>query len=636
MPNTVYNYTELRASWRKIYFKTGFRLSDEKRNIIGLSTNKCSKIWWMLITEQKNGEPLYLSSIRFLAEWLNNKPNKKTIEDSLLPIEAQLLLEIDSDWLLIWFSVEILRNLDKFALSNHGFDLSEEDFSSNQIERINNFHRITILIIMAFHIIEYPNSKERQEFIDISPDDRISPTFAQIELIAEYAYLILGINRELTIEQHLKCLVTPQILHYSSKIAYRDHLYHVIDVCLIGHVLILIESDKTSDHWLFGEIGVGSIRNEKLNNYLRLWYIAAIFHDIGYTLGLLLHTKEYLKTLSSPEIDKYKGELEKGFKSANISFDEELKKNNFNWSKLIYKGESASKDHAVISAVHTHHLLSKIRNNDVFIKSYKDSLDAIILHESSFREIDIEKNPIAFLLLLCDRIQEWGRPRIQIEDISQKFISALRFEDPIYPETYKTAKYLGANLEIGIVISTNIKMMEWRITQKKIFDTNSLTFYLVHDAANYEESAEVVPSWIKLYSDFQKLTNLDKLKLDSIIIGSIHPRSSQLNKFNWDATEMELLRTFAIHEPKGAYLSEWTDNIEHLYEKNGVRIGEKPVQYLNCDNANEQLFITIKKWNNPGPSNSIPYWISYLPEGFYSDYAKWKKELLIKELFNLV
>jgi hypothetical protein len=69
-------------------------------------------------------------------------------------------------------------------------------------------------------------------------------------------------------------------------------------------------------------------------------------------------------------------------------------------------------DHGMLSATNLA-LMFKNNLNDIL----KESAKAIALHSNTKIDVKFEDSPIAFLLILCDEIQEWGRKMI----ISDKF-----------------------------------------------------------------------------------------------------------------------------------------------------------------------------------------------------------------------
>ncbi|MBN1902244.1 hypothetical protein JW926_13045 [Candidatus Sumerlaeota bacterium] len=449
---------------------------------------------------------------------------------------------------------------------------------------------------------------------------------AQIELMAEYAYRILGANRELAFEKQLKQLASPQMLLYSSKKAYRDHLYHLIDVCLLGHLLLLVKwkpPGKRNKEYLFFP---SNRSNEERRERIQKWYVISLFHDIGYTLGLLKNANHYLSYLDSPEINAFKNEINKGFRNASEAF-KEIFKNYDNYGACADNDDSdPSDDHAIISACHVRSIMQNTEMGELFISENRECLEAIMLHESYKRRIDVKKNPFAFLLLLCDRAQEWGRPRIQITDLTRKFSISLRHEHIFEPKKFSMGRYCGVNLNVRIV-----KNNEWDIEldQKSKSLTNTLIFYLKHQPAPDEEPQEVVPGWMKLCSDFSKIENLDKIKFPSVIFISSHPISGRLSRFDCQSSEMELFKCFCNSSEKGYYLFELMKNIQFLNETPiKTQIGKSPFQYFYAENDEdgrfEEFIVTLKDWEKS--KGRLPKILHRLPSTYYSDFASWKKE----------
>ncbi|HIJ74593.1 MAG TPA: hypothetical protein HPP83_10880, partial [Candidatus Hydrogenedentes bacterium] len=199
---------DLRARWRSFYFKAGLYLPHQQRNRLGATPQLITGLWQQFVDRFALEATLQLLTERLrLAE--------VSAASDATPAEAEGLLKIHSDWLLVWFCAEALRAIQTDELAVPGGEVT------NQLARVRQIHRITVLVLFALHVLEYPDPKRRPDFIDTSPLDLLTPMTAQIELMAEYAYRALGVNRELGIEEHLKRLVSPQILLYSAKHAYR-------------------------------------------------------------------------------------------------------------------------------------------------------------------------------------------------------------------------------------------------------------------------------------------------------------------------------------------------------------------------------------------------------------------------------
>jgi len=222
---------------------------------------------------------------------------------------------------------------------------------------------------------------------------------------------------------------------------YRDHFIHQFQVFLSGipiinkHYDAIVESYTT----VFGD-------NSKINIDFS-WLLAATFHDIGYLvqqfdewlnsffkefleiseipinldfgkLFLIRNFQEYVDKLTSLYMSIYsdKKEGEWTYNGKHI-VDNEFRK--MFSSKLI-----SDRNHGLISALI---LLDRIENSKVVqgISNYKDGTftssimpsalsislhDAEIFLNDKIKQIEFSKDPLSFILIYCDTIQEWGRP----------------------------------------------------------------------------------------------------------------------------------------------------------------------------------------------------------------------------------
>jgi hypothetical protein len=188
---------------------------------------------------------------------------------------------------------------------------------------------------------------------------------------------------------------------------YRDHLNHMIRVCLLSLIF----------HYDF---------NIKLNP--TALSLASFFHDIAYPVQ---ESKVIFESVSSA--------LSKCFKSIKIrqpivDFREETDPTRFliDLSKHAMKkfsrrtGHAVASclfdnfrrlNHAVLSAFEIWSIINEHRRDEAFVR---DALLAIALHDcesfgtillcNSEAKIDINLFPELYVLILSDEIQEWGRP----------------------------------------------------------------------------------------------------------------------------------------------------------------------------------------------------------------------------------
>lgn len=229
-----------------------------------------------------------------------------------------------------------------------------------------------------------------------------------------------------------------------------------------------------------------SKKNFSHEEFLYRWGIASLFHDIGYPFEIIgkqlnKFINDGVKSISNAydvEVsidfkdfdefnsivrlypykfaDEYRDKYERAkildlFKPTEImahkiaddfNFDKEKFKlltkhlNNF----VYYMKENNFIDHGFYSAILVLNsygsLIQKYgRNNDYFFYPIVDSATAILLHNYynktlqkdpfDLKLLECEKNPIAYLLILCDELQEWNRQPFGLIDMKKSRVNDL-------------------------------------------------------------------------------------------------------------------------------------------------------------------------------------------------------------------
>jgi len=204
---------------------------------------------------------------------------------------------------------------------------------------------------------------------------------------------------------------------------YRDHFIHSFNVFLLGYYII-------------NELGV-TRHNEyfKSHDVNLTWMLTATFHDIAYPLqqmeswlNEILDTflgvnpdfqlkiseiippvyVDFMRLISRQHKQPIQGPIEaETFRSMDWTFYNELNSN------LV------KKDHGVLGALMLAHLLA-IREGFAgesqswnFLYNHLPACHAIGLHHLSAVTASFALHPFAFLLVLCDELQDWGRPSKQ-------------------------------------------------------------------------------------------------------------------------------------------------------------------------------------------------------------------------------
>ncbi len=282
--------------------------------------------------------------------------------------------------------------------------------------------------------------------------------------------------------------------------SHRDHYSHSVYVFILGLAIYHTNPDYRSQ---FANVHFGSFRlcdiedKEKpldldlidyycgkesgQGNFLRLWGMTALFHDIGYQFEIPF---EQIKTTTNGKIiyqyegfdefnkfDNYIGELEENdktgfFGSRQFENIEEYKKRLF----LFDKSETVPKDcsfediiayhivrllkdrklslndvsgmlkrkvspvidkpymdHAYFSGILLFRQLLQMLGLDEFRVEYMDAITAIVMHNKFFEimlkkdggPMKMEEHPLAFLLILCDELQCWDRTSFGKKSIAE-------------------------------------------------------------------------------------------------------------------------------------------------------------------------------------------------------------------------
>jgi hypothetical protein len=200
---------------------------------------------------------------------------------------------------------------------------------------------------------------------------------------------------------------------------YRDHFIHSFNVFTLGYYIInrLKEITPTIDF--------------KSNDYNLSWMLAATFHDVAYPiqtmeswlnelferfLGVNPHFHYNISEVMPMIYVDFMRMLSQWHKSP---FQNSLGGGNLDWA---FYNEIASKlvkkDHGVVGALMLAHLLAvkegcATERKWDFLFNHLPACHAISLHHLSSIPVEFHKHPLAYILVLCDELQDWGRPSSQ-------------------------------------------------------------------------------------------------------------------------------------------------------------------------------------------------------------------------------
>lgn len=227
---------------------------------------------------------------------------------------------------------------------------------------------------------------------------------ALVWAVSRYGHEELNIEPRIDLQSHLlQCARTEPELHVLKEY-YRDHFFHCLEVCFLGQFLLELHIKGQP---LWSRVAAILGLREKFE-VLKLWYLAALLHDIGYLLDALKATNEALEFFkNSGAVKRFTDDVKKALDALSERIDDEM------FCDYAAK-DKPGEDHGVISALHLEALLKSIADDKDKVKMeyYQPAIRAIATHNSRKHTISFAKEPLGFLLILCDTIQEWVRPRL--------------------------------------------------------------------------------------------------------------------------------------------------------------------------------------------------------------------------------
>ena len=248
------------------------------------------------------------------------------------------------------------------------------------------------------------------------------------------------------------------ILYLTEK-RYRNHFKHQFNVGVFGWYLMDVEVDNG----ITLRKKILNILNLKGKNWTddqlnRSWWIASLLHDHAYPIAYLFETAFPMRIFLKNEDNVNKDQMDNilncykniyhSILSSELdtllvqSWEKDVKKNlmdkvSANLHRLQMDGYRIDEntldpyDHGVLGAVNLVLRLKKGRDNQID-PVINEALIAIAFHnDEKINNICLENHPIAFLLILCDQLQEWNRVIIRNDECLSEFDSiSLNLDNP--------------------------------------------------------------------------------------------------------------------------------------------------------------------------------------------------------------
>ncbi len=260
----------------------------------------------------------------------------------------------------------------------------------------------------------------------VTPIPMDAYTGALIELVDVYAHHVLEVPFEVHVGRFLRHFLEDQAPLYVLKDHYRDHLYHVIDVFLLGD--FLLRARLGEERVLMGEVledqlaraasrTVQPSRQQPAGDPVRPdlwknWCVAALCHDLGYPL--LIHRAALERSERAPIGETLRAFVD-GLHDALHGHLEEVQSRLAQvFTEGVPPGPPPRDDHGAISAIIVHDHLRQAdwaRGDGPLLRELRPAAVAIFLHGLVQRAIPVEDAPLAYFLAFCDEVQDWGRAR---------------------------------------------------------------------------------------------------------------------------------------------------------------------------------------------------------------------------------
>jgi hypothetical protein len=509
----------------------------------------------------------------------------------------------DSDWLIIWLTSNVLlsrRLNDHYGLNFDDLPVATDPRLVGPTVMLLYMYQLSQMILYALHCIrhnirkklfkkaDYAAEFQRPRFADL-PLTISSRSHAQLFILSEYAYREIRIPREICIFERLVQQMGYELPLYAVHSFYRDHLFHVMDVCLLGELLLRSIYPVKGDMDTWADKIAPYRGPEAHGQVLRNWYIAALCHDLGYVIEQAEKFLEPAKQIDGEGLAGFADKMFTGINDGKKDISEAINLAARSRSDLLKDIKEADPaDHGIAGWLHVRWILEQIK---VSLDDYEPALTAILRHNLSKQTVDVQREPITLLLMLCDHLQEWGRPRIGPDPLAQALVEALRFsEKPDFKRLVRVHQLeisglVGTILTRPSVLQRNcdscVENPESRceggcllvhpVLQPTSRTSNDylLAFNLSHEDA-VEADFEPAISWLMFCRNLQGLQMKHVPLPFDISITMKHTPPSIWAELGWTYTEMDLIEVYANTQRNAAYLSNWVMS---------ARCGEKGIQY---------------------------------------------------------
>lgn len=262
---------------------------------------------------------------------------------------------------------------------------------------------------------------------------------AYIWALSGYAHKVLKLPACFDLQRHLTLAEREEPALHGLRRFYRNHFFHATEVCLFGQFLLEL---KVGADPLWRKVSDTHPPGSTKNDVMKLWFLAALLHDIGYAVDIAKGTADLFRMLGKADIHR---DFIDGFTRTIEEVSDKLAKEGF---QNYVSSDNPGADHGVIGARHLEGLTKRIASEDCKVNhdEYEPAIRAIAWHNSKKHPISFANHSLAFLLVLCDTLQEWRRPALPFAAVGSEvgaWLLAPHAQHARPTQQFRTARMAG-------------------------------------------------------------------------------------------------------------------------------------------------------------------------------------------------
>jgi hypothetical protein len=312
--------------------------------------------------------------------------------------------------------------------------------------------------------------------------------------------------------------------------------------------------------------------------------MAALLHDIGYAMDVLNGSRKFLDFFHHSDALRSLGE---SFERAITELSKNPELDVFG----IQKAQGIEQDHGIIGALHLHSLLKHIAQDDPSASpdKYMPAIQAVALHNLRRHsdKISFAEQPLAFLLAICDQLQEWRRPQLSFATSPNWLLAKLGGSSTEAVGLEGAFKSMNANLNVipGSAGQLNLRFRAGATGNPNLAIT-------MEYGGQINRNSGIFSLWLDATLNFQRL-DFEGLPLD-ISITYITPLYKN-HVHREPQSQLYRLRN-AAHETHMSFLMEWFPTRQEI-DTNGAFLTNGAVSYRH-NNKREELTLDLRALSN--------------------------------------